>query len=711
MRKYIYNISKHFGKFLIFLFFICFSLSYAQENQNKNYLKKTRAEYNARMKWWTDARFGLFLHWGLYSVPGGEYNGHTGHAEWLRYTAEIPVKEYEKLMPQFNPVKFNADEWVKLAKEAGMKYITITTKHHDGFCLFDSKYTDFDVMTTPFKRDIMKELSDACKKYGVKMCWYYSVKDWHHPDFIPYLPWEKDRNPEEADFSRYVKYVKDQLKELLTNYGEIGMLWFDGGCSYWTKSIGKEIYCYARSLQPDIIINDRLSTGQSAMDGFQEGKENSCDFATPEQRIPPANIPGVNWESCWTMNSNWGYNKADPNWKSGKELIRLLAEIVSKGGNLLLNIGPTGEGLLPDKSIERLKIFAQWMKVNSEAVYGTSAGPFENLEYGRCTQKTIDGGTRLYLHIFDWPKNGKLRVSAISNKAKQAFLLSDPDRTNLNVVRDEDALVISVPETAPDSMNSVIVLDIEGKPMVGKTPKITCDFNIFLDHLEAQAGIDDTGTEIRYTLDGSIPSIKSPLVKATIKKEGNSSVKSGLIKITETSVLTVRCFRDNKPVSGTVSSKFTKVQLAPSVESAGLKPGISYKYYEGDWNSVDELENLSEKKKGVLPVIGLTGTEPRDGFGYEFDGFINIPKDDVYLMYIESDDGSRMYLDGNQIIDNDKQHAAIEKSGQAALKKGFHSIRVLFFQKSGGVNLSASFKSAATAKQVILEGMLYHSEK
>jgi alpha-L-fucosidase len=711
MRTYSYGIPKHFGKLFLFLLFICFSLVYSQENQNKNYLKETRAEYNARMKWWTDARFGLFLHWGLYSISGGEYNGHTGHSEWLRYTAEIPIKEYDKFMQQFNPVKFNADEWVKLAKEAGMKYITITTKHHDGFCLFDSKYTDFDVMSTPFKRDIMKELSDACKKYGVKMCWYYSIKDWHHPDFIPYLPWEKDRNPEGADFSRYIKYVKDQLKELLTNYGEIGMLWFDGGNSKWTKSVGAEIYNYARSLQPDILINDRLVPDQLGMNGFQEGKENPYDFGTPEQRIPPANIPGVNWESCWTMNSNWGYNKADPNWKSGKELIQLLADIVSKGGNLLLNIGPTGEGLLPYRSIERLKIFAQWMKVNNEAIYGTSSGPFKYLEYGRCTQKAIDGGTRLYLHIFDWPKNGKLSVNAISNKAKQAFLLSDPGKTKLNVARDEDALVISIPETAPDSMNSIVVLDIEGKPVIGETPKIAGDFNTFIDQLEVPVSTNDISEEIRYTLDGSIPSVKSPRVETSIKNDSIPTVKSGIVRISETSVLSIRCFKDNKPVSGTISSKFTKLQPLPAIEAADLKPGIGYKYFEGEWNSVDELEKLSEKKKGVLPVIDLTGSEPKDGFGYEFHGFVKIPKDDNYLMYIKSDDGSRLYIDGNQIIDNDRQHAAIEISGQVALKKGFHTIRVLYFQKSGGVKLNVSFKSATIDKQLITEGMLYHSEK
>ena len=188
------------------------------------YLNESKADRYARMKWWQEARFGMFIHWGLYAIPAGEWKGQTNHAEWIRTTAQIPLEQYDKFVGQFNPVIFNAEEWVQMAKDAGMKYIVITSKHHDGFCLFDSKYTDFDVMSTPFKRDIMKELADACYKAGLKMCWYHSIMDWHHPDYLPRRNWETDRSAEGTDLERYILHMKNQLRELVKNYGEIGVL-------------------------------------------------------------------------------------------------------------------------------------------------------------------------------------------------------------------------------------------------------------------------------------------------------------------------------------------------------------------------------------------------------------------------------------------------------------------------------------------------------
>ncbi len=284
---------------------------------------ETKEQFDARMKSWAEARFGLFIHWGLYAIPAGEWGGQTDYGEWIRTSAQIPVTEYDKLVGRFNPVKFNADEWVRLAKDAGMKYITITSKHHDGFCLFDSKYTDFDVMSTPFKRDIMKELSAACHKQGIKMCWYHSIMDWHYPDYLPRREWEKDRPTEGANFDRYVAHLKDQLKELVTNYGSIGVLWFDGEWeNTWNPKYGREIYDYVRSLQPSIIINNRVGAGRSGMEGLTKEGEYSGDFGTPEQTIPATGIPGQYWETCMTMNDHWGYNSHDQNWKSSKELLR-----------------------------------------------------------------------------------------------------------------------------------------------------------------------------------------------------------------------------------------------------------------------------------------------------------------------------------------------------------------------------------------------------
>ena len=385
-----------------------------------------------RMSWWRNARFGMFIHWGLYAVPAGEWNGKTGYGEWIRNSAEIPLEVYDQFRSRFNPVQFDADGWVKMARDAGMKYIVITSKHHDGFCMFDTKQTDFNIMTTPFKRDPMKELAAACKKYGLKFCFYHSIMDWHHPDYLPRREWEKDRGAEGADFDRYVAYMKAQLKELLTNYGDIGVLWFDGEWeNTWNDKYGKEIYQYVRSLQPDILINNRVGAGRLDMEGLTKEGAFGGDFGTPEQQIPATGLPGVDWETCMTMNEHWGYNRADKNFKTAGEMIRMLTDIASKGGNYLLNVGPDANGLFPPESVDRLAAIGQWMQVNGAAIYGTKASPFRDLSWGRCTQKMTAAGSVLYLHIFDWPNNGQLELPGVLNPPEEAFLLADPGKTKL----------------------------------------------------------------------------------------------------------------------------------------------------------------------------------------------------------------------------------------------------------------------------------------
>jgi len=418
------------------------------------------------MAWFRDARFGMFIHWGVYSVPAGEWKGGTNHGEWIMESGKIPVSTYETFSDQFNPVKFDSTEWVRMAKDAGMKYIVITSKHHDGFGLWDSKLTDWDIGRTPFHRDPLKELADACEEAGIKLCFYHSIMDWHHPDWGTRRAWN-DLASGEPDMDRYTDYMKGQLKELLTGYGPIGIVWFDGEWeSPWTHERGVDLYNYTRNLQPNTIINNRVGKGRAGMGGMDEG-QGVGDYGTPEQEIPATGFgPGVDWESCMTMNGHWGYNKNDQNWKSTQTLIRNLVDCASKGGNYLLNIGPTSEGLFPQASIDRLAEIGEWTKANIEAIYGTRASPFEQLEWGRCTQKTMGGRTRLFLHVFDWPKNGKLVVPGLANQPVKAFLLDGGK--SLDFSTSENRVTIDVAAVTPHPNATVVALDIEGAPRVVK---------------------------------------------------------------------------------------------------------------------------------------------------------------------------------------------------------------------------------------------------
>ncbi|MDH5706779.1 MAG: alpha-L-fucosidase [Candidatus Aminicenantes bacterium] len=539
------------------VFFLSCSLSKKEEGEKGSMIKETKEERDKRMSWWREARFGLFIHWGLYALPAGEWKGETRHAEWILTTAQIPVNEYEKFASRFNPVMFNAREWVRIAKDAGMKYIVITSKHHDGFCLFDSNLTDYDVVdSTPFKRDILKELADECRKQGIKMCWYHSIMDWHHPDYLPRRNWEK-RSAEGADFDRYVEYMKGQVKELVTNYGEIGVLWFDGEWEHtWDFERGHDLYQYVRSLQPNIIINNRVGKGRAGMTGTYDPETASGDFGTPEQEIPATGL-GYDWETCMTMNDHWGYNKNDHNWKSKEDLIRKLVDIASKGGNFLLNVGPTAEGLFPQPSIERLQAMGQWMRVNGESIYATTASLFSKLDWGRSTTKK----DKLFLHVFDWPQDGALRVPGLVSQANSVYLLADP-QTRLDIAYEHGSAVISVPDEAPDPVVSVIVLEFDGKPEVVREPEISAENDIFCDELKVNLSSNLEGVNIRYTVDGSMPTGDSPVYKKPIKLDRTTTVQCQI-------------YREGQAISAVVGRTFTKVVPRPAETTVELAPGFS----------------------------------------------------------------------------------------------------------------------------------------
>ena len=338
---------------LILSLLIPLMISPTMRAQSNNMLKpESKEEFHKRMSWFKEAKYGMFIHFGLYSQLGGEWNGEKveWYAEWIQATANIPSSEYAALLETFNPINFNAELIVKTAKDAGMKYLVITSKHHEGFCLWDSKYTDFDIASTPLAgRDLLKELNLACKKYGLKFCTYYSIIDWHHPSQTPNIKSKNKKNKRGQILMKpnkkkeYINYMKNQIRELVENYNT-SLIWFDGDwVDWWDMDSGQDLYNYVRSLDPKIIVNNRVA----------KRKEFKKDFGTPEQEHPEEPID-YQWEACYTLNNSWGYKKSDNDWKSSETVISKLRDINSKGGNFLLNIGPDGTGNIPKESLEIL---------------------------------------------------------------------------------------------------------------------------------------------------------------------------------------------------------------------------------------------------------------------------------------------------------------------------------------------------------------------
>jgi alpha-L-fucosidase len=453
---------------MLMFFHIILTLALNKSRKKGSYMarKNGRARTQDRAAWWREARFGMFIHWGLYAVPAGVWKGKEipSIGEWIMRNAKIPIQEYEGIAEKFNPVKFDADAWVKTAKAAGMKYIAITAKHHDGFAMFHSPSNPYNVKdATPWGRDPVMELSKACAKHGLKFCLYYSQsQDWHAPGGAGH--WEEDGDkpwwtPSVAPeaFAKYLEnVVKPQLRELLAQYGPIGVLWFDTPVVI-TEEQSRGLRNLVHELQPDCLVSGRV--GNDAGDFGSLG----------DNEIPACPVKG-DWETPATLNDTWGYKRNDHNWKSVRNLIFLLADLAGKGVNYLLNVGPDASGVIPKPCVSRLLKIGEWLKVNGDAVYGCSASPFPGeFEWGRVTAK----GGKLYLLITKWGR--EIKINGLRNKIKSAKLPADP-RRKIGVDRTHDSaadihtLTLTLPGKSPDPYVSVLELELDGAPDVYTGP-------------------------------------------------------------------------------------------------------------------------------------------------------------------------------------------------------------------------------------------------
>ena len=411
--------------------------------------KETEAQKAGRLKWWTDARFGMFIHWGLYALPARH--------EWVKNAERMTNDQYQKYFELFNPDMWDPHEWAKMAKAAGMKYVVLTAKHHEGFCMFDSKFTDYKVTNTPYGKDVVKEYVEAFRAEGLKVGFYYSLLDWHHPDYTIDSNHPQRQTSDSAyarlnkgrDMSKYREYIKNQVRELLTNYGEISIIWFDfsfpgkngKGHDDWDS---QNLLKMARSLQPGIIVDDRLDL---------ENVEGGWDFTTPEQvqvsKWPEVNGKRVPWETCQTFSGSWGYYRDENTWKSPAQLLELLIESVSKGGNLLLNVGPTARGVFDYRAQDRLKAIGEWMKYNNRSIYGCTEAPdgFTAPDNTLMTYNPVS--KRLYIHLLSYPM-GSLKLANMADKIKYVQFLHDASEIRFGVSDEsKNDLILVLPVLKP----------------------------------------------------------------------------------------------------------------------------------------------------------------------------------------------------------------------------------------------------------------------
>lgn len=659
------------GSILALLIFLQFNLCHGEKPADK-------------MDWWKEARFGMFIHWGLYSIPAGEWEnrktkiGET--TEWIQCYLKIPVADYKSLAAKFNPTLFNADNFVSLAKEAGMKYIVLTSKHHEGFAMFQSSDPFNVVDATPYKKDIVKALAEACKKQGIHFGLYYSqAQDWNHPGGAACSGhWDR---AQDGSFDKYLdKVAVPQIKEILSKYNP-EILWWDTPCNM-TKELAAK-FAPVLAGYPNLIVNNRLCEGIGG------------DLETPEQFIPATGFSGKNWESCMTMNGTWGYGANDHNWKSAETLVRNLIDIASKGGNYLLNVGPTSQGVIPDPSIERLKEVGAWMNTNGEAIYGTKASPFRKLDWGRCTIKNIGGKNMIYLHVFDFPNDGILPIPGFSGKIIEAYPLNDK-KNKLQLEQNDNYLNINISKIKKDKFATVITLEAGDNFLVYNGPEISSDFSVFTDKVSFKISSDISNCTIRYTTDGSIPTNKSD-----IAREINT------ISVPASFVLKALCFINDKPKSALSEKSFIREDPFPAVAMQNPKSGLQYQYYEGIWGQLPDFSKLRPEDKGVAKNINLDVKKRNNDYGILFSGFLQIPETGVYRIFLSSNDGSTIVISDKTLL-NDGLHGMEEKFMDIALAKGLHPVEIRYFQAGGGDGLKLEWKTKGKERTIIDNTLLYH---
>ena len=412
--------------------------------------EETPAQKTERMKWWTDARFGLFIHWGPVSLKGTEIGWSRGK--------EVPVSVYDNLYKEFNPTKFDAREYVALAKEMGVKYVTLVTKHHDGFSMFATKLSDYNITNAPFKRDITRELADECRRQGLRFCAYYSIIDWYHPDYLPRGVGDK-RPPQDADFERFYTFMKGQLRELVENYHP-AVLWFDGEWEdHWTVERGRDIYAMLRRLDPNLIINNRLGKNRAFGHGGMTPVESTVgDFATPEQETGRFyGDRSTYWESNMTICQQWAW-KPNDRLKGIKECIDLLVKNAGYDGNFMLNIGPMPDGQIEPRQAERLREIGRWMNRYGESIYGTRGGPFKPTQWGVSTCKD----DKVFVHVLCWPGDGPITLPGLGKNILSSRLMTGGE---LEVKATEQGMRVSVPRASRQELDTIVELRLDGSAM------------------------------------------------------------------------------------------------------------------------------------------------------------------------------------------------------------------------------------------------------